>query len=487
MADNVRTLKLDPSRTKLLRARYGAAAVARLRLIQRDITTSIIQNDCFGLRSGTLSAFVRGNLALVVNEPAGYRQFAFTSDARKHDAFMEWLRQQIDLQVLETVDRAGNPVEPDWQDTYVRAAYQRGATQAAVEVGRAIPGTAQSLNMGAGFFFQPLHASALELLYTRNFEALKGVTDAMSQAISRELTLGFTQGLPVTQLAKRLSDNVENIGFVRARTLARTEVIHAHAQATLNVYEQMGLTEVGVEPEASFSTAHDLIVCSRCAALEGKVFTVSDARGVIPVHPNCVIPGVEVTAAGIIGASKRWYEGDVLQFTTTTGKTFTVTPNHPVLTTRGWWSAKFMDEGDILYRYVDSQDVIRNTYNAPMPQKIEEFIEAIFTDRGQEIETVPLPRESYHGEINSEQCGTLWHDPQQSAFERSKDAERALARDIKRGKYGKVTVDVIEKIKRTQYVGFVYNLETAHGFFYCDGIIVHNCRCVWKPARRKDK
>jgi hypothetical protein len=29
------------------------------------------------------------------------------------------------------------------------------------------------------------------------------------------------------------------------------------------------------------------LVCEKCQDLEGKVFTTEEARGVIPVHPNC--------------------------------------------------------------------------------------------------------------------------------------------------------------------------------------------------------
>lgn len=266
--------RTDPTRTTLIRQKYADACVRHIKTLRSQLTTSIVDRDCFGLSGGVLTA-------LRANELAGFKQFAFTSDARKHDAFMDWLRAQIDLEVLETVDRHGNAVDPTWQDTYVRAAYQRGVTQAALSFPAAIRPVTE------GFFYQPVHASALEVLFTRNFEALKGVTDAMASAISRELTLGFAQGLPSIQLAKNLTEKVDSIGLVRARTLARTEVIHAHAQATLNVYEQMGVEEVGVEPEVEFITAGDSHVCVRCHALSGKVYAIKDARRVIPVHPAC--------------------------------------------------------------------------------------------------------------------------------------------------------------------------------------------------------
>ena len=39
--------------------------------------------------------------------------------------------------------------------------------------------------------------------------------------------------------------------------------------------------------EAEFQTAGDDRVCPQCAALNGEIYKVEDARGVIPVHPRC--------------------------------------------------------------------------------------------------------------------------------------------------------------------------------------------------------
>lgn len=59
----------------------------------------------------------------------------------------------------------------------------------------------------------------------------------------------------------------------------------AYAEGALNSYEEMGIE--GVEVEAEFATAGDDVVCPECEELEGKVYSIEEARGVIPVHPNC--------------------------------------------------------------------------------------------------------------------------------------------------------------------------------------------------------
>lgn len=279
MLKSTNSRRQDPTKTTLIRTKYAAACLRRLRKLGRDVTTSIVDQDCFGLVPRPIFR---------AHDVSGYQQFAFTTDASKHDEFMIWLRQQIDLDVLEIVDRNGNVRSTAWQDVYVRAAYQRGATQAALAVGRVVAGTTPLTPVTASFFFQPVHLSSLELLFTRNYEALKNITGTMASSISRELTLGFAQGLSPLQIAKNLRDQVNGIGLVRARVMARTEIIHAHAQATLNVYEQMGVEEVGVEPEVIWTTANDAHVCPRClAGAKAGPYTIKQARGLIPAHPNC--------------------------------------------------------------------------------------------------------------------------------------------------------------------------------------------------------
>jgi SPP1 gp7 family putative phage head morphogenesis protein len=75
---------------------------------------------------------------------------------------------------------------------------------------------------------------------------------------------------------------------------AGTEVIGSHAAATLNSFKEAGL--VGVKVLAEFATAGDAQVCEQYAALEGQIYSMEKAEGLIPVHPNCrctFIPAVD--------------------------------------------------------------------------------------------------------------------------------------------------------------------------------------------------
>ncbi len=208
-------------------------------------------------------------------------RFTFPSDpAGKAAAFDRFIRELLDAEVLELT--AGG-TSSGWQNTYVRASYSRGVEHADRAI-RAAGGTPPP-GAVAQTFNQPIHARSLELLFARNFNELRGITDATAQQISRVVTQGLATGQGPREMARELTRVVDTIGRNRSLVLARTETIRAHQEATLNRFEQGGVDRVvGL---AEFATAGDDRVCPDCQELEGQTFTLDAARGIIPVHPNC--------------------------------------------------------------------------------------------------------------------------------------------------------------------------------------------------------
>lgn len=56
--------------------------------------------------------------------------------------------------------------------------------------------------------------------------------------------------------------------------------------------------------------------------------------------------------------------------------------------------------------------------------------------------------------------------------------DAALARELAGGLAGEVTTDQIVGIRRIEWSGHVFNLETEDGWYAAAGIITHNCRCT---------
>ena len=214
------------------------------------------------------------------------REFVFDRDARKHETFMEWLRDQEEQGVLEVIDRDDN--------TYVRKSYERGVRNSHGWIDGDLDTPDISLALD-----RPVHQDKLSLLYERNFEALRGITDDVAREISRELAEGMAEGAHANDVARRLADRVDKIGRTRATTLARTEIMYAHNEATLSEYERILGEDVDVEIKAEVSTAGDAHVCEICTPWDGEKLSIEDARSEgPPFHPRCRCISIPSTSSG---------------------------------------------------------------------------------------------------------------------------------------------------------------------------------------------
>lgn len=269
--------KQDPTKTITLRKKYEADLVRRFKKVRRAIIEEVVKRDAFGLKTN------RG-------------RFEFESDALKVESFMAWLDQLVAQEVLGVA--TGTPVAAaasnSWANVYVQASYAAGLNRAASQMRKGGASVAESF-VGAAFA-RPIHADRVGILYSRNFRNLDAITKTMDAQISSVLAQGIAQGDNPQTIARALANRVDKVGITRARTLARTEVINAHAEATLNGFEEAGLQEV--EVEAEWATANDDRVCEKCAPMNGRVFKMQKARGMIPLHPNCRCAWLPVVKGG---------------------------------------------------------------------------------------------------------------------------------------------------------------------------------------------
>lgn len=255
-------------------------AARRYDRLAKAILQLIVDDDVFGLEPIEIERV--GNV-LRINRPR--REFAFKTTAEKVAAFMEWLRT-LEAEEALTIS-TGTPIEraarSAWTAVYIESAYQKGVADS----GRKLRGAGAKVEDSwiSTAFNRPIHADRVGIAYTRTFEELAGITAEMDRQISAVLAQGLAEGRGPMDIARRLVDRVQKVGKTRAKALARTEVINAHAEATLNSFEEAGVE--GVDVESEFATARDGQVCPQCRQLEGRTFTIAKARGVIPVHVNC--------------------------------------------------------------------------------------------------------------------------------------------------------------------------------------------------------
>lgn len=253
----------DPTRTQTLRAQYASA----MRRRWRDVEALLV---------GALTG------ADAPNE--------VEAGAERARILLAPLMAEL---ILETILPGGIPRGTgrgtQWQDPFVRRSYRSGAARARLFV--------QSLFGGATPFSlqAPLHALRIEQVFRRNFDLLRGITEAQAEVLRATLVQSLQEGIGAEEIAGRIRRSVRVIGQNRSEILARTEIVRAHAEGTLNEYERQGVTFV--TPQVEFTTAGDTRVCVICLGFASTdvhgfgpgVFPVAQAHGIITdrTHPRC--------------------------------------------------------------------------------------------------------------------------------------------------------------------------------------------------------
>jgi SPP1 gp7 family putative phage head morphogenesis protein len=268
----------DPTRTTTLRNLFARESDRRFNTLIKDIVHRVVNTEFF---APSISTFQKPT-----------PNYDFPIDPNKLNSFLQWLEEQVNKGILN-----------GWPNKYISEAYKRGVLRAITEMRKAKYSVPTIMEQGgiSNVMRLPYHISTLELLYLRVFENLKGITAQMQQVIIKVLLEGFTNKESYAVIAEKLVavTNGAKLGelgifdklgrFIparrRAELLARTEIVRANHLAMINEYRRWGVT--GVIVLAEFQTAGDERVCSICASMEGNLYTLDEAEGLIPVHPLC--------------------------------------------------------------------------------------------------------------------------------------------------------------------------------------------------------
>lgn len=264
----------DPSKTTTLRHAFMRALNKRILKLKQEVLKWLLEEDELGL------------LPIEIKKVENRRMYEFATSPEKVSVFRRWFTRQTNKGLLETEKT------PAWTDEYVHSAYRKGLVHSYIETRRKFLAsidprfvdTARD-NFLKEAFAAPETVSKIQAIYTRTFETLKDYTHDMAVKTSNTLAEGLAHGLHPEVIAKNLTSQIDSISKTRALTIARTEVIHAHAEGQLDGYEKLGVEQVGAEVE--WSTAGDSRVCERCSTMEGVIYKIEEARGKIPLHPNC--------------------------------------------------------------------------------------------------------------------------------------------------------------------------------------------------------
>ena len=221
--------------------------------------------------------------------------------------------------------------------------------------------------------------------------------------VTREINLGIASSESIDDIVRRIrgtrdaryTDGVLQITRRNAESVVRTAVNHVSTHAREELYGANDDIVKGVQIVATLDTR----TTDLCKGLDGKIYAPGEG-GRPPFHYGCLSGDVVVSSTTpVTGCSKRWFKGDVVVIRTASGRHLTCTPNHPVLTDRGWVPAGQLDERHHVISYGRRDGVSpRRVDHQYEPARIEQFARAFLESSGVQSAPVPTTAEDFHGD-----------------------------------------------------------------------------------------
>jgi SPP1 gp7 family putative phage head morphogenesis protein len=189
--------------------------------------------------------------------------------------FRSWLRKQMD------VDLVGDEVIEE----YIRRAYIQGAKRARHSSTRRSSAEVQrgkDAEFSRSFLQGPGAVASVKLLASRTYSELEGITARMATKINAILIDGMLTGKSNEEMTGLMVDAVD-IEYSRAKAIVDTELVRAQAVGQLESFAHHGVTQV----EADVEWEAGINACPKCTAMAGRIFTIAEAMGLIPLHVHC--------------------------------------------------------------------------------------------------------------------------------------------------------------------------------------------------------
>lgn len=198
---------------------------------------------------------------------------------------------------------------------------------------------------------------------------LARTADEVAQAIERgEMAFARAPSLSITRHVQDLIASGIAGGLSRSDVVQQiredTDWTNAYAenvwQTNSTVGYARGVRSIATAPELGgavgalqFNAVGDRNTRPNHAAADGFTARPDDPAWQVLTPAlgfNCFLPGTLVSGA-FVGGARAWYDGDVVDIETRSGRRVSVTVNHPIATRRGWVAAKDIGYGDNLACY----------------------------------------------------------------------------------------------------------------------------------------
>ncbi len=212
------------------------------------------------------------------------------------------------------------------------------------------------------------------------------------QAASETLFTGLAQGLGSKDIARNLREAVD-ISKTSAMLTARQASIGAYRAAAQQEYAANSDVVTGWRWTCSYSVR----TCAMCIAMDGTKHAVTEK---LISHLACVVGDAAVFGPALRAGLRRWFEGEVIDIRTEGGHVLTVTPNHPVLTPKGWIAAGLLAEGGDIVCCTFGEGVLPvvDPDNDDGPSAAEDVFETLCRAGRMGSMSMPTTAKDFHGD-----------------------------------------------------------------------------------------
>lgn len=194
------------------------------------------------------------------------------------------------------------------------------------------------------------------------------------------------------KLIGRFIQDAYGTGLADSLRMMRTAQLYSYRQANNAVQ----VANADVLDGVVWCAELDADTCASCISLHGQVFPVGT---LCDDHHNgrCLVPGTMVSGLPATAFVSRHYNGEVVTIRTASGKLLTVTPNHPILTEKGWIAANLLNRGVnvVSYSGADWTTLGMNPDKYQIPTAVEKIPRTLGMNK---FISVPTASEDFHGD-----------------------------------------------------------------------------------------
>jgi len=250
---------------------------------------------------------------------------------------------------------------------------------------------------------EPWLDNEVQTFMAENVSLIKSIPDEGLTDIEQMLYRDGSRKLSPQQMRKKIEEEFD-VTEGRARVISRDQVSKFNGRLTEQRQVNLGITKY------TWITSKDGRVRSSHERLDGKVFSWDEPPVTVSTgkragernHPGGDIqcfPGeskVDVIN-DVGGATRHMFAGELSCIITSSNKLIESTPNHPVLTMRGWVAMKDIKIGDYVAEIVLENNFVGTMNNENMVSTIRDIFTSI-NKRGIS-QTIKGSHANFHGDI----------------------------------------------------------------------------------------